>query len=262
MATWIFPSNPENFDVNEEFYKQGKINWFQNQSITNILPGDIVYIYFSAHVHEIHWKCKVEKVKFFLRKDDEDSFSYVQNEEFYNGPFIDLRPLINFDIKDELSFKKLQENGLKSKLMGNQRIDGELLKYINKIEKIQCNKDLYEKYLSDLSEDKIEQNAKKDSKQKVRTKTVETVTYQRSPYIAQYAKNKAKGICQLCGKQAPFDDKNGQPYLESHHIIWLSKGGADSIDNVVALCPNCHRKMHIVSRQEDIDYLLSKINGK
>lgn len=60
-------------------------------------------------------------------------------------------------------------------------------------------------------------------------------------------KEKLKGFAQLCGNFAPFNDSEGKPYLESHHIIWLSKGGADSIDNTVALCPNCHKKMHIVN---------------
>ena len=47
-------------------------------------------------------------------------------------------------------------------------------------------------------------------------------------------------------RKAPFYTKNNKPYLEAHHLKWLSKGGTDTIDNVVALCPNCHRKMHIV----------------
>ena len=59
----------------------------------------------------------------------------------------------------------------------------------------------------------------------------------------------------MCGKPAPFNDKSGDPYLESHHIKWLSKGGEDSPYNVVALCPNCHRKMHIVNDSEDVRFL-------
>ena len=38
--------------------------------------------------------------------------------------------------------------------------------------------------------------------------------------------------------------KDNTPYLEVHHKIRLSDGGEDTIDNVVALCPNCHRKAH------------------
>jgi predicted HNH restriction endonuclease len=77
----------------------------------------------------------------------------------------------------------------------------------------------------------------------------------RDKYIAEYAKRRAKGVCQLCMQPAPFKKNDGEPYLESHHIIWLSRGGADSGENVVALCPNCHRKMHIVDDQGDIQKL-------
>ncbi|MFU8787539.1 MAG: HNH endonuclease [Methylobacter sp.] len=32
--------------------------------------------------------------------------------------------------------------------------------------------------------------------------------------------------------------------MEVHHIVPLSQGGEDTIEYVVALCPNCHRKRH------------------
>ncbi len=77
----------------------------------------------------------------------------------------------------------------------------------------------------------------------------------RDPIIAEYTKKRAMGICQLCGCPAPFRDSYGEPYLESHHLKWLSNGGEDSIKNTVALCPNCHRKMHIVNDEKDIERL-------
>lgn len=75
--------------------------------------------------------------------------------------------------------------------------------------------------------------------------------YIRNEDIAEFVKREAKGKCQLCKQTAPFIDKNNTPYLESHHIEWLSKGGQDTIDNTVALCPNCHRKMHVLNIEED-----------
>jgi 5-methylcytosine-specific restriction protein A len=39
---------------------------------------------------------------------------------------------------------------------------------------------------------------------------------------------------------------------------WLSNGGDDSIQNAVALCPNCHRKMHALNRKADIKKLTLK----
>ena len=83
-----------------------------------------------------------------------------------------------------------------------------------------------------------------------------TTTYMRDRYVSEYAKQRANGVCQLCNLPAPFIDRDGKPYLESHHIIWLSDGGADSICNTVALCPNCHRKMHALNLDEDIKKLI------
>lgn len=85
--------------------------------------------------------------------------------------------------------------------------------------------------------------------------------YSRNPEISTYAKRRAAGFCDLCGNAASFNDRNGHPYMESHHIEWLSNGGADIIDNVVALCPNCHRKMHIVNDSLDVDHLLERIEA-
>jgi len=74
--------------------------------------------------------------------------------------------------------------------------------------------------------------------------------YDRNEAVAEYVKRAAKGQCGLCEQPAPFETSDG-PYLESHHVIHLTRGGADKISNAVALCPNCHRRMHVLDRPED-----------
>jgi len=86
--------------------------------------------------------------------------------------------------------------------------------------------------------------------------------HDRNQYVSEYVKIKAKGICQLCEKPAPFKDSKNIPFLETHHVIWLSMGGLDTIENAVALCPNCHRKMHIVNEQQDVLLLKSKTESE
>ena len=95
-----------------------------------------------------------------------------------------------------------------------------------------------------------------DTIPKMKKVTVQQVV--RDPYIAEYAKRRANGVCQLCMRSAPFKKTNGDPYLESHHIIWLSEGGTDSVENTVALCPNCHKKMHVVNLPEDVQRLMER----
>ena len=106
-----------------------------------------------------------------------------------------------------------------------------------------------------ISDSKIKSIAEgKTPKDPTSRETIST-TYDRDPVIVQYALKRANGICQLCDASAPFNKKNGEPYLEVHHIQFLSEGGSDSIDNVAALCPNCHRKIHALKQIKDIKKL-------
>lgn len=65
----------------------------------------------------------------------------------------------------------------------------------------------------------------------------------RSTAIKLYTKKRANGICEGCEETAPFETKSG-PYLEVHHLTRLADGGADLPQNVIALCPTCHRRAH------------------
>ena len=77
------------------------------------------------------------------------------------------------------------------------------------------------------------------------SKIVETKVYSRSPEVVVETLERADGVCEECGENAPFNRKSdGSPYLEVHHVIPLSQSGLDLVSNTIALCPNCHRKAH------------------
>ena len=77
------------------------------------------------------------------------------------------------------------------------------------------------------------------------TKQVVQTVYNRNSAVIAYVLQKANGICQECKNSAPFLRRSDNtPYLEVHHKKPLANGGEDTIENTVALCPNCHRKMH------------------
>lgn len=101
-------------------------------------------------------------------------------------------------------------------------------------------------------------DANASAQTEVSYRNTSTKYYLRSESIVQLAKKLANGICQLCDQPAPFKDKLGEPYLETHHIDWLANGGSDTPENTVALCPNCHKKMHIVNADEDKILLRNK----
>lgn len=67
----------------------------------------------------------------------------------------------------------------------------------------------------------------------------------RNPDVIAEALFLADGTCQKCHAAAPFARRSDQtPYLEVHHKKPLADGGADTLENVIALCPNCHREAH------------------
>jgi len=86
--------------------------------------------------------------------------------------------------------------------------------------------------------------------------------YIRDEAVAVYVKQAANGFCDLCNNEAPFTDKAGRPFLENHHVIPLAEGGDDTISNAVALCPNCHRKMHSLKRKADISKLQRRVKER
>lgn len=92
-------------------------------------------------------------------------------------------------------------------------------------------------------------------------KTVSHTIYSRNDFVREYTKHRAKGKCDLCHNDAPFLNKDNKPYLETHHLIMLSENGPDAIFNTVALCPNCHRKMHSLDLDSDKIKLIKTIQN-
>lgn len=75
--------------------------------------------------------------------------------------------------------------------------------------------------------------------------------------LQTYVFGRAAGKCELCNSAAPFLTPDGTPYLELHHLRSRSQGGQDTKVNLVALCPNCHRKMHICGTDSDLQTLIA-----
>lgn len=77
--------------------------------------------------------------------------------------------------------------------------------------------------------------------------------YVSKPILKESVKSLYNYRCQICGDVVlrtgwthNMDRINEWKYLSAdvHHIMPLSKGGPDSRDNMLCLCPTCHRKFH------------------
>ncbi len=118
------------------------------------------------------------------------------------------------------------------------------------------NEEDQERHAKQLSKSQLYRIAKERGSEKPKMSERTVATWGRDKYVKELAKTRADGICELCKEPAPFVASDGKPFLETHHIKWLSRGGSDTIENCVALCPNCHRKMHYCENVEDIKTLM------
>ncbi|WP_424005615.1 HNH endonuclease (plasmid) [Haloarcula salina] len=97
---------------------------------------------------------------------------------------------------------------------------------------------------ADITKEDLWDQAKASASEKPNRRTATSTEYETSESVRRYALSWADGVCQGCGEEAPFLNQNGEPYLEIHHVNRLSDGGPDHPDFVIAICPNCHRKVH------------------
>lgn len=74
-----------------------------------------------------------------------------------------------------------------------------------------------------------------------------SVQYERDYILADALKEKYENKCQIC--LSTFETKNNGYYSEVHHIMPLKEGGLDVDNNILILCPTCHRKLHHASQK-------------
>jgi hypothetical protein len=76
--------------------------------------------------------------------------------------------------------------------------------------------------------------------------------YRRDPRVRDAALKLAGGNCERCGQQG-FLTASGERYLETHHVVGVAERGPDAIDNIVAICPNCHRQAHFAADRVQVE---------
>lgn len=91
---------------------------------------------------------------------------------------------------------------------------------------------------------------------------VQQAVFVRNQLVVAEVLFRANGHCEQCKKPAPFlRESDKTPYLEVHHIIRLADGGDDTVENAIALCPNCHRKAHYGQKNEHTTWGLAQAGG-
>jgi len=94
------------------------------------------------------------------------------------------------------------------------------------------------------------------------TRMLYTRAYDRDPLVIAIARKRANHRCEVvnCGHPS-FQTIGGLAYTEVHHIIPLSEGGDDIIENVACLCAGHHREVHLGQQAQSLTEYLKSIRG-
>jgi hypothetical protein len=76
-----------------------------------------------------------------------------------------------------------------------------------------------------------------------------TKSHERNRQLATELNRIYSGRCQVTGHDSPV--VYGVPTAEAHHIVYRSRGGEDSLENLVLVCPNVHRAIHAADAKFD-----------
>jgi hypothetical protein len=165
----------------------------------------------------------------------------------------------NFDIEGYSKYKKPKSDALKhslSRLEGNKGICLKLdtVETFKKLLSLYYGKTLHSSTVEEIAfkPTKPPVDLKADRKirlanasKKPETRIVTAVEFIRNQDVVAEVLERANGICEKCYNKAPFLRKSdNSPYLEVHHKIRLADDGDDTVENAIALCPNCHREAH------------------
>jgi 5-methylcytosine-specific restriction endonuclease McrA len=171
--------------------------------------------------------------------------------------FVRVKSILRIDKRTFLTSLGYKENDY---LMGNRRVTE---KFLNRYGSLENFNNLYsesEITLDSFTQETTEKTVKKlfprinketklmflrdkinetnDSTQYI---DIKGKRIKRNQLIIEYVKEKADYKCQACG--FTFEKKDGGRYVETAHIKPLSDSYEDTLDNVVALCANCHKML-------------------
>lgn len=235
---------PDAYDVDGAFKALDSIWW--RQSVARIRKDDIVYIYVAKPIQSYIYKClvlqsNVPEEYADLAKDAQfilDIAALPEKRNYMELKLIEKGDLPVSLIKEEMDFNSF---ALRKQFLLSNEMAALFAKYFNK-----------QPSLADLDDNEpIEYYYSNTSNSETPKRIISSSSrYIRSAYERQKALELSNHKCQISGcKHELFFNKNGEPYLEIHHIIPMNaqdrfEVSIDVAENMVSLCPSCHREIH------------------
>ncbi len=125
MADWIFPCNPDYYDIAGSFEELNSIDW--RQTAKGVLPGDTVYIYVGKPIQAIAYTYLVIKTMIPSDQEDSSDTKFAKgNNNFESYPLnMRLKPVCRIPL-NVLTLDRMREAGLRGNIQGPRLVPEEL----------------------------------------------------------------------------------------------------------------------------------------
>lgn len=124
---WVFPSNPNKYDIVAAFNKLDIIEWSQT---TNTAVGDTIYIYVAGDYKSIMFKCEAIAVDLYGNRSDEDYEFYKEKEKKLDVKYMKIKLIEKYPV-GQFPLSELKEKGLVS-VQGRCKATAQLVEYLNR----------------------------------------------------------------------------------------------------------------------------------
>lgn len=254
---WIISANSKMYDHSSSFEHYGSIDWRQGN--TKFKVGDTVYIYSTAPLMMLQYKCIIDRINLDYSQIRDDKKYWFDQEEYLkslDGKFMTLR-LVEQVSNSQMRLGNLKQQGLKAAPQGPIKIRNEkLLKYI-------------ETYFTDNSQtdffpDMVKED---DTHYEGAKKSVIVNKYERSSKARENAINFHGLNCKVCDLNfKEMYGELGENFIHIHHLIPINEIGSNYQINykndLVPVCPNCHSMLHrkLDGKEPTLEELKQMIN--
>jgi len=220
-------------------------NWRKNEScFKGIRKGDMVVAYETGVHKAITTICKVVDR---IEDNNKISIEFQKVKDYHT--YLDIDTMKQSEELIECNAVKFRRGTLLPLEDKHFHVLERMLEDLNKTEDI--NDELYKAVQKSMMDSRKERIRRLKNQIILVPESYETTTkmYKRNPDVIAEVLFRANGVCEKCNKIAPFVRiSDGTPYLEVHHVNRLADGGEDTVNNAIAVCPNCHRELHFGKR--------------
>ncbi|QNP44319.1 HNH endonuclease [Sphingomonas daechungensis] len=210
---------------------------------------------FSGGKYPNKWISEPDRLKYYLKsRNAVFSETYIENAAIIKNPDLPVFVFHRLEERQPFTFAgQFRAERVVSEADGSKWFDlvqSSVISPTNRVDEGELRRTFAQKVANAVQTSREARlNRLKSAPKRPPTVATTAIAYLRNPDVVAEVLYRSQGVCEGCGMNAPFDRKSdGSPYLEVHHKMHLSEGGEDTVENAIAICPNCHRREHFGTR--------------